>query len=210
MGQAMRMAKYDRASNEANAVPVLDFLNQKLKWHRLDDGVMGGRSETFHKSVENSATAVLRFSGIINTDGGGFCSLRAPLDSSLPENTKSIKMKCRGDGKTYKFILSDGKSSSGGPFATTPIWQADIPTEKRSDDSSFEEIDLPLDKFLPSFGAKSVPKEELSKYTLNPSDIHLIGVMLSLKLSDGTPNPVETFGSGTFEFQLDINSISIN
>lgn len=210
MGQVMRMAKYDRASNEANAIPVLDFLNEKLNWHRLDDGVMGGKSETFHKSVKNSNSEVLRFSGIINTDGGGFASIRAPLESCLPENTKSVKIRYRGDGKTYKCMLSDGKASSGGPFASKPIWQADIPTANSPDDTSFQEIVLPLDKFLPSFGPKNVPKEEMSKYTLDPSDIHLIGIMLSLQLSDGAPNPQETFGSGVFEFQLDVNSISVN
>jgi len=34
-----------------------------------------------------------------------------------------------------------------------------------------------------------------------------IGVMLSLKRSDGSDNPIETFGTGIFPFSLEILSI---
>ena len=36
-----------------------------------------------------------------------------------------------------------------------------------------------------------------------------MGFMLSLKLSNGSSNPVETFGSGIFPFSLTIRSIDI-
>ena len=49
----------------------LNLLGHTLKWHRLDDGVMGGQSETLHAS--STDTDELHFTGQINTQGGGFC-----------------------------------------------------------------------------------------------------------------------------------------
>ena len=42
---------------------------------------------------------------------------------------------------------------------------------------------------------------------INPAEVREIGFMLSLKLSSGESNPVETFGSGIFPFSLKIRSI---
>lgn len=136
MGQVLRVMSYDRAANERNAIPGLQLLGHTLKWHRLNDGVMGGRSETLHsfhegaaaadvsdsdsKSTQPSAAiptkgAALHFSGQINTSGGGFCSIRSPLPQGhIPSNTAAIKITHIGDGKTYKFLLSDGNKSTFG------------------------------------------------------------------------------------------------
>jgi len=205
MGQAMRMARYDRAANEANSIQALNFLNQNLSWHRLDDGVMGGMSETIHASSQGT----LNFRGTINTQGGGFTSIRAPLPSGISEEVEAIRIRYRGDGKTYKVLLSDGNKSTGGPFSRSPTWQADLPTEKRQGtESECEEKTIPLDSFLPTFGPRTPSPEETKQLKLDPKDINLIGFMLSLKLSDGSSNPPETFGTGIFDFALDVESIS--
>jgi len=198
MGQVMRMMRYDRSLNEQNAIPALNFLGSNLSWHRLDDGVMGGRSETLHESSEE--TNILHFKGTINTDGGGFTSIRAPIPSSgLPKNIEALRMKFRGDGKTYKVLLSNG--NAGGPFSRNPSWQIDLPTQKCGD---YEEIVLPLKDFKPSFGGSTLDSKG---YSLEASDIREIGFMLSLKLSDGRSNPPETFGEGIFDFSLEIDSM---
>jgi hypothetical protein len=200
MGQAMRMIKYDRAGNLANAVPALEFQGTPLEWHRLDDGVMGGRSETVHQAAGHG----LHFCGTLNTEGGGFVSIRSPLQSeSMPKEMEAIRLKFRGDGKTYKFIMSNG-SPSGGPFAKNPSWQADIPTEARSETDAMQETTIPLRSLKPSFGG-SVSSH--SNVHFDQTEMRQIGFMLSLNLSDGTPNPKETFGDGIFSFSLLIESI---
>lgn len=208
MGQGMkRMMAYDRVANERNAISGLQLANSQLKWYRLDDGVMGGQSESFHEILE-STSSPLHFKGHINTNGGGFASIRSKIDEEgLPKETKAIQVKLRGDGKTYKFLLSDGNSSTGGPFSRSPVWQIDIPTEKSEDTCS--SVTLPLDNFLPSFGPRTVSDSDKKKYQLNPQNVREIGVMLSLKLSNGSPNPVETFGEGKFDFSLKIDSIDL-
>lgn len=203
MGQAVRIVKYDRAENERNAIPALtmDLLNQEaapLKWHRLDDGVMGGQSESLHACLKDGA---LHFTGQINTNGGGFCSIRSPLPEGLPENTTAIRVRFKGDGKTYKLLLSDGNRSMLGPSRRAPSWQYDIPT-KKSEES--EEITIPFSSLKPSFGPRPV-SSETAKF--DASSMGEMGFMLSLKLSDGSSNPVETFGNGIFPFSFKVSSI---
>ena len=137
---------YDRAGNISNAVTALDLFGSNLKWFRLDDGVMGGKSETTHKIMNDDVNddddgKLLDFTGTINTDGGGFCSIRASLSEDddddddnnncgFSPNAIGIKLKIIGDGKTYKFIMSNGNTGGGGggPFSRSPSWQCDIPT----------------------------------------------------------------------------------
>ena len=205
MGQVMRMMSYDRAANEQNAVPGLAFLGKTLKWHRLDDGVMGGRSETVHSFQSSTADdggsgSVLHFSGQINTDGGGFCSIRSPIEGGLPADTSALRISFVGDGKTYKFLLSDGNKSTFGPSRRSPSWQADLPTSKEGVE---ETAIISLDSLAPSVIGGPIDTDA----KLDPVKVQEMGFMLSLKLSNGQPNPVETFGSGVFPFSLKIRSI---
>ena len=201
MGQAVRVMRYDRGANEAAALAALELLGQDLNWFRLDDGVMGGQSETTHSSEGEG----LNFQGIINTDGGGFCSIRAKLQQGFDEDVTGFRLKFIGDGKTYKFTLSNGKSSTGGPFARSPSWQTDLPTLSGKEQT----VVLPLSDLTPSFGGRASSRpsdEEIAKHKFDPSSIQEIGLMLSLKLSDGASNPKETFGEGVFPFSLQVKS----
>lgn len=198
--------RYDRAGNEAAALTALNLAGNggELKWFRLDDGVMGGQSETNHVS---SGTGELHFDGTINTNGGGFCSIRARLgEEGLGEDVTGIKLKIVGDGKTYKFTITDGNSSTGGPFSSSPSWQIDVPTKEGQE----EDVVVSFADLKPSFGGRpsSRPSEdEKSKYKFDVSSMSEIGLMLSLQLSDGSPNPKETFGEGIFPFSLKVKSI---
>jgi len=188
---------------------------------------MGGQSSTDHDKVvtSNSNCKVLRFAGQINTNGGGFCSIRAALpdttglclansgttNNEVEEEVTGIKIRYRGDGKTYKVILSDGQRSTGGPFSRSPTWQMDLPTVDRTNDdtTTMDEAILPLNRFQPSFGPRSVSEEEKAKLVLVASEQRMIGLMLSLKLSDGSSNPKETYGEGIFDFCLDVEAIQV-
>ena len=226
MGQAMRVIQYDRPSNERSAIAALQFLNVNenhsslLEWFRLDDGVMGGQSETRHHANAATPTAAassspLHFAGIINTYGGGFASIRCKISpdmaTSLAEKYKGIKLRVRGDGKTYKFLLSDG--TGAGPISRKPSWQFDVPTENRTDpqhDDSWQGVIIPFDQLLPSFagGPRAQPSDvEKRQHRFDASAMREMGLMLSLKRADGSPNPKETFGEGIFPFQLIVQSI---
>jgi hypothetical protein len=74
---------------------------------------MGGQNVTSHDVDEED---ILSFKGILNTDGGGFASIRAPIVA--------------GTGKTFRFTLAD-REKSGGPFSSAPIRKYDFATNYR-------------------------------------------------------------------------------
>jgi hypothetical protein len=214
--QVGRIMTYDRAGNKSNALTALDLFGSKLKWFRLDDGVMGGRSETTHKIMNDDDGTLLDFTGTINTDVGGFCSIRTSLSDDDNDDNKinwgfspnaiGIKLKIIGDGKTYKFIMSDG-NTGGGPFSRSPSWRCDIPTK---DDNIEQDIYIPFTQLNPACGGRpsnNPSAKEISNYKFDATTIREIGLMLSLRLSDGSPNPKETFGEGIFPFSLKVSSI---
>lgn len=175
---------------------------------------MGGLSETHQSALFQSSylekPSPLIFSGTINTNGGGFASIRANLPKPLPHNAEAIRLIFRGDGKTYKILLSDGKG--GGPFSETPSWQADIPTRNLSNAGQDppEERIIPLSTFQPSFGGRGAANRlQTELFNFHAAKILQLGLMLSLKLSDGRANPTETFGTGVFDFKLEVQSIEL-
>ena len=65
-----------------------------------------------------------------------------------------------------------------------------------------------LKNFVPSFGGSRRPEMERNKkYQFQPNQMQQIGLMLSLRLASGQPNPTETFGQGRFPFSLHVQSI---
>lgn len=192
---------YDRNANERNAISSLSLLNQSLLWHRLDDGVMGGQSESRHVC---GADGSLHFEGIINTNGGGFCSIRAPILGGLPASTEKIRVRFTGDGKTYKFMLSQGLKDM-----KTPSWQIDIPTKNNGQE---ETVTVDLSTLKPTWGGgpRGQPSaQQKAKAQFNVQDMNQIGFMLSLVRTDGTSNPIDTFGEGVFPFSMKVRSIEI-
>jgi hypothetical protein len=248
MGQFIRMMSYSQSNNVANQIrtPYLIINNAPLSFYTLDDGVMGGQSHTFldqlvisssSSTVTNNGNACMidgddddnepnqhhnngkiRFTGEINTNGGGFTSIRSMLQNGIPKTSKGLKIRYKGDGKTYKILLSDGSKGVGGPFSSTPSWQCDLPTSpsitssssSAGSISSWSETCLYFDNFIPTFGArKALSEEERLKYNFVNEDMKQIGIMLSLKLSNGDANPIDTFGSGIFGFHLIIDDIEL-
>jgi hypothetical protein len=88
-------------------------------------------------------------------------------------------------------------------FNKTPLWEANLPTKA----GNMEEVSVSLASFIPSFMAKQLLLEEKAKYSMNPSQMSKIGFMLSSRLADGSPNPVETYGKGVFDFSLFVESL---
>ena len=197
-----RKVMYDREENMRNAVPALRLQNKDLSWYRLDDGVMGGRSESQHKAGRGGK--ILEFQGYINTDGGGFTSIRSHLpENALDASSTALRLHLKGDGKTYKVFLTNG-IPAGGPRSPSPSWQADIPTTGK-----WQTITIPLSSLQPSFGgpARNNNKNQVLEFVA--SEMRQIGLMLSLRLANGDDNPKETFGEGVFPFSLQVKSIEV-
>lgn len=205
MGQVMRIMSYDRAGNEKAAIPVLQIAGHSCQWFRLDDGVMGGQSETLHEDQDG----ILHFTGTINTNGGGFTSIRSKIPAGSLKGKQAVQLSFRGDGKTYKLMMTDGHPSTGGPWGRTPSWQADLPTKSGLGDGEWQETTISLSSMLPSFGGAPSKRPTTEGHALEPAKMTELGLMLSLKRANGDSNPPETFGQGIFPFSLRVKSIQI-
>ena len=84
----LRIANFDSSTTEAD-------------WEIVNDTVMGGRSESGF-AIENGQ---LRFSGTLNTNGGGFASIRSgPLQRNLSAYS-IVRLRVLGDGRPYRLRL---------------------------------------------------------------------------------------------------------
>jgi len=101
------------ASRNRNTGRVLyDFQDsaQTGQWRTVLDGVMGGRS-TGRISKENG---VLIFEGETSLkNNGGFSSMRATVPTGAMENANAIRIRVKGDGRTW-ILGTRGKRNMGG------------------------------------------------------------------------------------------------
>lgn len=131
-------------------------------WVIINDMVMGGNSRAeFKAGTEASA----RFCGEVSLENnGGFASVRsAPLHLNLSDAV-GIRLRCRGDRKTYKMTLRLEKSFDG------ISWQSRF--DLSSD--SWEEVELPFDTFRPTWHGKLVPHAP----PFDPAQITTVGLLI--------------------------------
>jgi len=73
------------------------------RWQVVNDDVMGGRSDG-GLAFEDGAPV---FEGDINTNGGGFSSLRLPLEPGALVGPDRIELRGRPDGRSYMITFDD-------------------------------------------------------------------------------------------------------
>jgi hypothetical protein len=144
-------------AGESNGRLLTDFDSRNLTWTTVNDDVMGGRSEGGFESKDG----VLLFRGSTNTSGGGFSSIRSkPGDLNL-EGTDEIRLRVRGDGRTYTFRLA--------ARGLTGSYRADFTTRK----DEWIEVKLPFEEFEARFRGRKLdlPPPE-------PGDVVGVGFMI--------------------------------
>lgn len=97
------------------------------RWFVVDDGVMGGRSQ----GTVTVADGMLRFAGTIETDGGGFSSVRTLVAPGALDGTTELRARVRTDGRAYDVIADDDVAErdlrvshfGGVPTTSTETWE---------------------------------------------------------------------------------------
>ncbi|MEN8797965.1 MAG: CIA30 family protein [Flavobacteriaceae bacterium] len=106
-------------------------------WLVVDDGVMGGRSKG-NLSITPEGHGL--FEGKVSLENnGGFSSLRHRFDSIAVDQTNSIRIRLKGDGKRYQFRV---KNSTGEYFSYVSHFESS---------GNWEEIVIPLKDMVPQF-----------------------------------------------------------
>lgn len=144
-------------------------------WYIVNDGVMGG------KSVGEASfdLSTMTFAGTINTDGGGFSSVRMNMDPGTLRGVKAIRFHAMPDGRDYTLLVEDNwgerrfRVSHRKPlaFGKAGAWNT---------------VTVELDDLIPSFRGRRVDAEPLKKD---------LAVTLGITLNDGEDGP--------FELQID-------
>ena len=95
---------------------IEDFNSTKhLNWEVINDGVMGGISES-NFQIQTDQTAV--FSGRVSLENnGGFASVRASLRESVSGNFEKIAIRVKGDGKIYSLRIRTEQNFDGVVYA---------------------------------------------------------------------------------------------
>ena len=143
----------------AETFRVADFEdNTELEWRIINDTVMGGKS--------NSAFAVdegrLIFSGYLNTNGGGFTSLRtSPQVWDLRQKDR-IRLRVRGDGRTYQVRLH--------PSGSRIAYKATFSTKA----DRWQTVEFAFEDFRATWRGR-----ELNEPPPGPSTISGVGLLLA-------------------------------
>lgn len=121
-------------------------------WIIVDDVVMGGESSsTFQLNSEGHGV----FEGNISLDNnGGFSSVRYRFSKKQLKQYTRVLLRVQGDGKQYQFRIKSNSSeyySYISPFQTNGSWQ---------------DIEIPLQDFYPSFRGRKLNQPNFSKDTI--------------------------------------------
>ncbi len=132
-------------------------------WMPINDGVMGGLSES---SLRLDEDGIARFEGRVSLENkGGFASVRHRLRQPPPEHSRQIRLQVLGDGHVYKIALRIDEDIDGISY------QADfLPASHQ-----WLEMDLGLDRFMPTFRGRAVTAPPLSSF----AQVRQIGLMIA-------------------------------
>jgi NADH dehydrogenase [ubiquinone] 1 alpha subcomplex assembly factor 1 len=126
---------------------VCDFAQPtNVTWQIVNDDVMGGVSTSTFRVTNQTAI----FRGAVSLENnGGFASVRTrPATLKLAEATAFV-VRVRGDGRQYKFTARMNSNFEGA------LYQSSFSTRK----DEWQEIRLPLEKFVPTFRGRQLTGE---------------------------------------------------
>ena len=116
---------------------ILDFTETPVvsTWEAIDDRIMGGCSQSRPEYVDKVG---LRFSGTVSLENnGGFASIRSNSSIYNLGKYSGLKLRLRGDGKTYKLSLRTDLFFDGVSYQAAFTTQQDV----------WQEISLPFEDF---------------------------------------------------------------
>lgn len=171
------------------AVSFLDDTASE-QWITVNDGVMGGRSS----GGPSFADGLMTFSGVTNTNGGGFSSIRTRPAEWAFGDADGLLFRVRGDGRKYIVaVTSDTRIGS---------WDVSYWAEfQTSGDGQWQTVQIPFSGFVPTMFGEDVSGRVA---TLEPRDAETLGLYIYDK-KDG-PFKLDVAWIGTYTDAADLSS----
>ena len=142
---------------------LYDFKGGAEAWRSVNDGVMGGLSESSAKLADEGMV----FSGNLSLkNNGGFSSIRDQRDMDLSAYP-GIRLKVRGDGRTYQLRLQTNARYRD-------RWAVSFSQDFKTVKGEWVEVFLPFSELRQSWRGR-----QLSGYTFDASKVQMIGLMLA-------------------------------
>ena len=107
-------------------------------WFSVDDSVMGGVS---HGHFEQTEDGVSFFGRLSLENNGGFSSVRSPAIVREFDGAERLRLRVRGDGRSYDLCLKKTADWDG------PLYRTTFDTVE----GEWMEVDLPLSVFVPTW-----------------------------------------------------------
>lgn len=132
------------------------------QWYSLNDNVMGGRSTGIVTLNDNH----VHFHGSINTNGGGFASIRYDISDIDLSGVTSIRLSVKSDARAYGVQLQDDRSRQQSISYRAPM--------AITNSDNYDVIEVPLESFKPTFRGRRVQTDPFNAEIANN-----IGIILS-------------------------------
>ncbi|MEO0817118.1 MAG: CIA30 family protein [Pseudomonadota bacterium] len=133
------------APGTCRMVADLTKADEVAEWAAVNDGVMGGRSS----GGPRYSAAGLVFEGVINTNGGGFSSVRRGLAPGSLSGSDGIMVRVKTDGRAYRLTIRTAERFRGRTVAYTAGIRA-------GDGEDWAEVFVPYDQFQTSVFGRAV------------------------------------------------------
>jgi len=156
---------------ETAMTPLISFESpaEARAWRAVNDNVMGGRS--LGGGVVEKGELV--FTGSINTNGGGFSSVRRDMEPGALEGVRAFILSIRSDGRAYK-LTARTNTRFRGQYVS---YQADIPA---SPQGQWSNVRVAFSDFVPSVFGNIVPVSAIS-----PAEVNEIGFIIADGIDGG-------------------------
>jgi NADH dehydrogenase [ubiquinone] 1 alpha subcomplex assembly factor 1 len=136
-----------------------------LTWQPINDGVMGGLSQSRLVRISDGTGA---FEGTVSlANNGGFASIRAHIDTTDLSSYDGLAVRFRGDGKRYRIRLRTDQRFDG------IAYQAQF----ESSAGKWETVEIPFSSFVPTFRGHT----PVNAPPLNTAVICQLGFMIADK-----------------------------
>ena len=132
----LRLLSVDDVPAGCHRLTDFDDAEANRRWVVVNDDVMGGQS----LGALSSDAGVLLFRGNINTDGGGFSSLRLPLDPEALVPYERIEFRARPDERTYMVTFDDAVASRDRRVSHRAPIEFETPGEWQTVSVSFDDL----------------------------------------------------------------------